>query len=84
MTPTVARILHYWPSQYDVEQAGMTVHDAKQPMAALIVHVQSETQVDLVVWDHNGMARTRQDVRLKQDGQVMLDNTGYAEWPQRV
>jgi hypothetical protein len=72
----------YRPSEYDVNEGGMTAHsgDAPQPLSAEVVYVWNDRLVNLRVYDHAGTFFTRSNVRLLQDDDVLPDNSGYAEW----
>jgi hypothetical protein len=69
--PTVGRIV--WYRQLD------GVHD-EQPFAAILTYVHSDRLVNLVVFDHFGIGKTRASVQLVQEGDPTPEVGGYAEW----
>jgi hypothetical protein len=75
--PTVGRIVWYRPSQ--AFDAGMTVHDWLQPLAATVAYVWSDTCVNLDVVDHNGVHHARTSVTLHQ-GEGPCTSSPFAEW----
>ena len=72
ITPTVGRIVHYWPSKGDA----MT-HNKGDHVAAIITHVWSETSVNLVVFDMLGRSQGLASVKLIQPGEDILEDGGY-------
>lgn len=78
ITPTVGRVLHYWP----VPGAGRSfVTGGEQPLACMITHVHSDDCVNLVVFDATGMPYPRQHVTLRQPEQSVVAGP-YCEWMQ--
>jgi hypothetical protein len=69
--PSVGRIV--WWRQLD------GVHD-EQPFAAMVTYVHSDRLVNLVVFDHFGIARPKASVQLVQEGDAQPAVGGYAEW----
>lgn len=77
--PTVGRVVWYWPGAHDV--VTHQLHDyGVQPFAATVAFTHSDTMVNLSVVDHNGKQFEKHGVRLLQEGDVVRDKAGYAEW----
>jgi hypothetical protein len=74
--PTNGRIVNYHPSEDDRRR--MTIH-GDGPLAAMIVHVWSDTCVNLVVYDSQGVGRGRSSVTLHQD-EGPCSASPYCEW----
>lgn len=64
--PTVGRVVWYWPHPTQVAPGFCPGQD--QPLAAIIAHVWSDSCVNLVVFDANGIAHNRTSVLLVQEG----------------
>lgn len=73
--PTIGRVVWYWPHPSE----NIVGNDGKQPLAAIVAHVHSDTMVNLAVFDANGIASNRTSVYLRQEGQDHPD-ASYAEW----
>jgi hypothetical protein len=68
--PTIGRVVWYRPKDYPT---------GAQPLAALVVFVWSDTLVNLVVFDQNGMGKPKLSCFLHQgDGEI--PNESYCEW----
>lgn len=78
--PTVGRIVWYWPTAYDLAQGMFAYPGSDQPMAATVAFVHSDRMVNLSVVDHNGQPIDKRSVTLLQEGDVVRDHAGYAEW----
>jgi hypothetical protein len=71
--PTVGRVVLYYPTLEE-----RIARNGDQPLAAIICCVLSDTCVNLVVFDANGISHSRTSVILRQDDQP---NGGYCwEW----
>jgi len=73
--PTIGRVVWYHPSEFD--RTPMTLHG--EVLAAIIVHVWSDTYVNLTVFDSNGTPHARTSVQLLQDGDPNRPSA-YCEW----
>lgn len=73
MTPTVGRILHYWPGSKDKDE---------QPQAAIVTFVHADNDVNLYCFDAAGRGQSRQHVYLAADGKP--GKSSFAEWPSKV
>lgn len=78
--PTIGRVVWYWPTAYDLAQGMFAYPGSDQPMAATVSFVHSDRMVNLSVVDHNGQAFEKRSTTLLQDGDVVRDRAGYAEW----
>jgi hypothetical protein len=78
ITPTVGRVLWYWPSLYDLSQ--MRQMNVDQPFRAHVDYVHNDRKVNLTVTDHYGQRHFRQLATLKQEGDRMQPGAAYAEW----
>ena len=68
ITPTVGRVVWYHPERPHV-----------QPWAAIVTYVHSDSMVNLVVFDENGIGRAKMSVHLAQENEATnFDN--YCEW----
>lgn len=76
--PTVGRVVWYHPTNDD--PGG--IHPGG-PQAAIIAHVWSNTNVNLMVLDTDGIPYSRTSVYLVQgeDRSLEIGVQGYAEWP---
>lgn len=72
--PTVGRVVWYYPFPSDPGPS-----PGGQPLAAHVAHVWSETCVNLMVIDANGVSYNRTSVLLVQDGSARPD-VGFCEW----
>ncbi len=85
ITPTIGRIVWYWPSPSDLATHQMAFEMAAgedaQPMAAQIAYVHSDTMVNLSVTDHLGVLHSRTCVHLAQaDDKPIPTNIAFATW----
>jgi len=85
--PTIGQAVHYWPS--DLEAVNDEIASRSDlatigpdlnvsPLAAIITHIWSSYNVNLVVFDARGFAHARLDVRLAITG--MSSPTSMAHW----
>lgn len=73
-------MLWYWPVTGEGAGAeGLKRFDEAQPLPGLVVHVWSDTRVNLTVFDALGMAVCIA-TDILQDGQERPPNGGFAEW----
>ncbi|MNT30255.1 hypothetical protein D3C72_1660410 [compost metagenome] len=72
----MGRVVWYWPPIGRVAK----VIDPEQPFAATVAFVHSDRQVTLSVVDHYGVQWAQPQVTLLQEGDVVRDKAGYAEW----
>ncbi len=79
MTPTVGRIVHYWPDHREKHIAMMT---PKQPLAAIIVGVRGDGTLNLACFDAFGDHMTKSSVPLLEEGAAPPSGQ-YCEWPAR-
>lgn len=72
ITPTVGRVVWYWP----------TGRVEGQPQVALIAHVWSDTCVNLAIFDDNGVPYPKPptSVLLVQDGNERPNGGHFCEW----
>ncbi len=68
--PTVGRVVWFYSENHE---------DGKQPQAALVCHVWSDTCVNLAVFDANGVATNKTSVLLHQ-GEGERPSRLFAEW----
>ncbi|HHS83698.1 MAG TPA: hypothetical protein ENK38_02075 [Gammaproteobacteria bacterium] len=82
--PTVGRVVHYIPKgdrNDDITHASdLNSFDDDQPLAAIITHVWSESMVNLVVFDADGVSNPRTSVSLVQPGQDINFTGPYCQW----
>ena len=80
ITPTVGRIVHYWPSKGDA-----MMHNKGDHVPAMITHVWGDT-VNLVVFDMVGRSQGLTHVLLIKPGkdinEAHLEEGGYCTWMQ--
>lgn len=74
ISPTPGRVVWYRPNGKDGIQ-----HDPKQPLAAIVAHVWSDTDVNLSVSDIHGNVHARTHVALVQ-GETVPSDVPYCEW----
>ena len=75
IAPTIGRVVWFWP--YHDEELGPD----KQPLAAMVTYVHSDTMVNLVVFSPNGLPAGRTSVELWQDnGEQHRPARGFCEW----
>lgn len=75
--PTIGRQVWFRPSSIAV---GVIKLRSEQPCAATVVHVWSDTCVNLSVFDHDGNRHFFASVRLLQDDEAAAADANYAEW----
>lgn len=87
IAPTIGRRVWYWPSDYDrgigpvaSQHSVMKADDRGLPCDAGICYVWGDRMVNLTVADHNGVMHSRCSVPLIQDGDVVPEQSGYAQW----
>lgn len=68
--PTVGRVVHYWVARPSPQ---------REPLAAIVCSVISDTCVNLSVFDHGGNQSPETHVTLIQDGDVRPESA-YCEW----
>jgi hypothetical protein len=76
--PSVGRVVLYYPSKFgsDDEMAKIIY----QPLAAIICSVDSNSCVNLAVFDTNGTLHSRTSVFLLQDDDAVPAHGRYCEW----
>jgi hypothetical protein len=74
ITPTVGRIVYYWPGGRAQAESGN-----KQPLAAKIAHVHSDGLINIGYLQHDGAASNATLVPLIQDGDERPDQP-FCEW----
>lgn len=74
ISPTVGRVVWYHPFASDPSP-----DPGKQPLAAIVTHVWSDTCVNLAVFDTNGGTFGKTSVLLI-NGDMEQPRRGYAEW----
>jgi hypothetical protein len=81
--PTVGRVVWYTPSKR-LDENGDTKYefpcDGKQPLAALVAYVHSDSMVNLTVFDTNGVSHSACSVELIQEGHPKDSYGRYCEW----
>ena len=80
ITPTVGRVLWYWPKTECLEQMGLHRTSLDQPFMAQVTFVHSDRMVNLLVTDHRGAQAGVQGVFLLQEGDTARIMEGYAQW----
>lgn len=82
ITPTIGRVVWYWPSQHEIDAKSITVIDQAQPLAATVAHVWDDRMVNLSVVDHAGAQFRRTSVKLLQedDERPHTSEGPFAEW----
>jgi len=77
--PTIGRVVLYRHSDWDRsgEQSAMETYGSDIPCTALITYVWSDTCINLVVFDHRGMAHTRTLVPINE---AASGAGAWAEW----
>lgn len=79
--PTIGRVVWYHPDLSDMQRFPNLMIDTngEQPHAAMIVHVWSDTCVNLVIYDKNGVPFNRTSVYLRQPD-VPKPEYAHCEW----
>lgn len=72
--PTVGRVVHFHPHPDD------PIAFSDQPLAALVTYVHSDTMVNLVVFNSNGVAVPKTSIRLQQDEPLDATGGSFAAW----
>lgn len=82
ITPTVGRVVWYWPSQQEIDARALAIYDQAQPMAATVAYVCDDRMVNLSVVDHSGFQFRRTSVKLLQedDARPHTSEGPFAEW----
>lgn len=80
LTPTVGRIVHYWPEP-DVERP--LLGGGTQPLAAIITHVHGPSSINVCAFTADGDPRARSSVHLvPSDVKIVEPPKGcYCTWP---
>lgn len=83
--PSIGRVVWYQPGDGSGARDGFVQHGgafgaSRQPCAAIITYVWSDTMVNLVVFDHNGVTHQRTSVDLRNDAPSLPTATQYCEW----
>jgi len=74
--PTVGRVVWFRaPEEFQIRRAG-----DDEPFAAIIAHVETESQVNLTVFDHFGHPHPVVNVHLVQDGEDIPESGTYCQW----
>ncbi|CAE6949583.1 conserved protein of unknown function [Ectopseudomonas oleovorans] len=79
ITPTVGRVLHFFPTADYMASRELAFNDPTQPLAAVIAYVHSDYMVNLTVWDQNGEQFGVCSVPLVQEGCDMVAGSFYAQ-----
>jgi hypothetical protein len=74
--PTVGRVVWYRPAEFDK----IPHHMNRDPLAAIVVGVVTDSLVNLSVFDLYGKTHALQDVLLVQPEDDLAPVDGYAEW----
>lgn len=80
ISPTVGRKVWYRPNAYDKSGPGAMQQHGDAPLDATVVCVHGDRLVNLVIFDEVGTMFTRRSVTLRQDDEVPIDGTSFAEW----
>lgn len=75
--PTVGRVVLYTPSKGSTD--AVIAHGSGK-LAAIVTNVWSDTCVNLVVFDGNGVPHSRTSVLLLQDDNPVPEGGFYCEW----
>jgi hypothetical protein len=80
ITPTIGRIVWYYPKGYPLGDGEKTVN-LSEPRAAVIVKVWSDRMVNLGYWDPNGDTGAATSVPLVQPEDAPQNcGVGFCEW----
>ncbi len=77
--PTVGRVVLFFVDT-KTGSSDFTNPPAGQPLPALICCVHSDSCINLVVFDANGVSHSRTSVRLIQEGEPIPETGYYATW----
>lgn len=82
ITPTIGRVVWYWPSQQEIDAKSISIFDHSQPLAATVAYVFGDRLVNLSVVDHAGAQFRRTSVQLLQEGDERPPTSWgpFAEW----
>lgn len=80
ISPTVGRVLWFYPEANSVESGFARHPDGGGPYAALISHVWSDALVNLMVLDADGTPHGRTSVSLLQDPQADAPDCAFCVW----
>lgn len=75
--PTVGRVVWYHPAESEVGEHGLVPSD--QPLAAVVAYVHSDTIINLMIIEANGVTHARTEVTLIQ-GDDKAPEGAFAEW----
>lgn len=75
ITPTVGRIVHYYPTADDLGPMG-----SGQPFAAIVAHVWNDRCINIAYFDANGVVRSKTSVLLVHDDDEARPGAGYCAW----
>lgn len=81
--PTVGRVVWFYPAKDETPVPGFTYREG-QPCKADIVYVHSDTRVNLMVVDHDGVPHSRTSVELIQEGTATPEGQHCAWMPFQV
>ena len=82
ITPTIGRVVWYWPSQHETDSGSLHYSDRSQPLPALVAYVHSDRLVNLGGFDQCGRPFHRTSVQLLQedDERPHTSEGPFAEW----
>lgn len=82
ITPTIGRVVWYWPSQHETDAGSLHYSDRNQPLPALVAYVHSDRLVNLGGFDQCGRPFHRTSVQLLQedDDRPHTSEGPFAEW----
>lgn len=80
ITPTPGRIVHFYPQPHEGMHQIHAPGGGLQPLAAMVVGPWSDTMVNLVIWDANGVSHLRTSVPLVQPGATAPGGQSYCAW----
>lgn len=81
ITPTIGRVVWFYPSPSDATLFPLRALFGHQPMAAHVAVVHNDALVNLMVIDPTGHAHPRGSVILRQEGDAPPENAAaYCEW----
>lgn len=69
--PTVGRVVWFYRYEYKPEE---------QPLAAIVAYVWGDRQVNLCVFDQNGVSLCKTRVKLVQPGDEIPSGGNYCAW----
>jgi len=74
ITPTVGRIVWYWPRVNDGDPR------SEQPFAAIVAYVFDDRTISIAAFDHVGTVEAHNGIQLAQEGDPVPTHGDYAEW----